>query len=302
MNVLVTGGSGLVGTHLKKIMPGGIYISSKDYDLTNAASVVAMFNRYHPTIVIHLAARVGGIFDNLSHPAEYYDENVLMNTLMVRYAHAFGVTRFIGVLSSCIFPDVNDIYPLREEDLHNGPPTSSNFSYGIAKRSLAVQIDMYNQQYGSKYNYLTPCNLYGENDKDDENKSHYVTALVRKIYEANRNGDRHITLYGDGTPLRQFMHAHDFASVIKMVVEKDITHSFNVAADENMSIDQIARAAIEVTPNPNLQIKYDPSKPNGQYRKDLNIERFKALLPDYKCINLKDGIRQFYNFYSQKHS
>lgn len=298
--ILVTGGTGLVGNHLKKILPNAIYISSKDFNLTDELCVKYMFELYKPDTVVHLAARVGGIFDNINYPAEYFDQNILMNTLVLKYARKHNVQRFIGVLSSCIFPDVNKIYPLREEDLHEGPPTSSNFSYGIAKRALAVQIDMYNQQYGTKYNYLTPCNLYGENDKDEDTKSHYVTALVKKIFEANRDKQDSITLYGDGTPLRQFMHAQDFANIIKLSLDRDITSSFNVASDENMSIDQIARLAIEVTPNPSLKIVYDKTKPNGQHRKDLDITRLRTLFPDYKFINLKEGIKQFYTFYNTK--
>jgi GDP-L-fucose synthase len=298
--ILVTGGSGLVGIHLKRVLPDAVYVSSKNFNLTNQTDGLNMYAKYRPDTVIHLAARVGGIFDNLNHPAEYFDENILMNTLVLRYAHQYNVCRFIGILSSCIFPDVNERYPLKEEDLHNGPPTSSNFSYGVAKRALATQIEMYNLQYKTKYSYLTPCNLYGENDKDDENKSHYVTALVKKIYEANCKKEDSITLYGDGTPLRQFMHAQDFANIINIVIEQDITESFNVAPDENRSIDEIARIAVEVTPNPSLKIKYDPTKPNGQYRKDLDITRLKKLIPNYKFISLKDGIKQFYNFYSNK--
>lgn len=299
-SILVTGGTGLVGTHLKRVLPDAVYISSQYFNLTYESEVIRMYDLYRPSVVVHLAARVGGIFDNLNHPAEYFDQNILMNTLVLKYARVWGVRRFIGVLSSCIFPDVNERYPLKEEDLHNGPPTSSNFSYGIAKRALAVQIEMYNQQYDTKYNYLTPCNLYGENDKDEETKSHYVTALVKKIYEANMREENSITLYGDGTPLRQFMHAQDFANIIKIVLDRDITSSFNVAPNENRSIDEIAKVAVRVTDNPNLKIQYDHTKPNGQYRKDLDITKLMSLIPDYKFISLEDGIRQFYNFYKQK--
>ena len=298
--ILVTGGSGLAGTHLKRVLPNAIYVGSKDFNLTCESNVQAMFYTYTPKAVIHLAARVGGIFDNINHPADYFDENILMNTLVLNYAKHYKVERFIGILSSCIFPDVNEIYPLREEDLHKGAPCATNFSYGIAKRALAVQIDAYNQQYNTKYSYLTPCNLYGENDKDEETKSHYVTALVKKIYEANTQGKDSITLYGDGTPLRQFMHAQDLANIIKIVLDCNITESFNVATDENISIDQIAKIAISVTPNPNLKIEYDKSKPNGQLRKDLDITRLKRLIPDYKFISLKEGIKQFYQYYASK--
>lgn len=295
--ILVTGGSGLVGNYLKKIIPNAIYVSSKDYDLTDQNAVIKMYENIKPTHVVHLAARVGGIFDNIYHPSEYFEENILMNTFMVKYARKNNVDRFLGVLSSCIFPDVVDKYPMSEEVLHLGPPTITNFSYGMAKRALSVQIDACNEEYGTKYNYISPCNLYGESDKDEETKSHFVTSLIRKIYLANRNKDKHITLYGDGTPLRQFMHASDVANIIKIILDRDITDSFNLANKENISITEIAKIALESTNSTHLKILYDPTKPNGQLRKDLSIEKLNKLIPNYEFITLKDGISDYYKKY-----
>jgi GDP-L-fucose synthase len=295
--ILVTGGSGLVGKYLKKILPNAIYVSSKDYDLTIQDEVKKMYEQHKPDCVVHLAARVGGIFDNIHHPFEYFDQNILMNTFMVKYAQQYGVKKFIGILSSCIFPDVVETYPMKEEDLHLGPPTRTNFSYGMAKRALAVQIESCNEEYGTEYIYMSPCNLYGESDKDDENKSHFVTALIKKIYLANLNGDDHIMLYGDGTPLRQFMHASDVAKIIKIVIDEDIKESFNLATKENISINDIAEIALKSTNSQHLKIKYDNTKPNGQMRKDLSIEKFERLVPNYNFINLEDGIREYYKTY-----
>jgi GDP-L-fucose synthase len=295
--ILVTGGSGLVGKYLKKILPNAIYVSSKDYDLTIQDEVKKMYEQHKPDCVVHLAARVGGIFDNIHHPFEYFDQNILMNTFMVKYAQQYGVKKFIGILSSCIFPDVVETYPMKEEDLHLGPPTRTNFSYGMAKRALAVQIESCNEEYGTEYIYMSPCNLYGESDKDDENKSHFVTALIKKIYLANLNGDDHIMLYGDGTPLRQFMHASDVAKIIKIVIDEDIKESFNLATKENISINDIAEIALKSTNSQHLKIKYDKTKPNGQMRKDLSIEKFERLVPNYNFINLEDGIREYYKTY-----
>jgi len=299
MKIVVTGGSGLVGNHLKKILPEAVFLSSKDYNLILESEVVRLYNELKPDYVVHLAARVGGIIDNINHPLEYFEDNILMNTLMVKYARINNVKRFLGILSSCIFPDTVDKYPMKEEVLHDGAPTVTNFSYGMAKRSLAVQIDTCNEQHGTKYNYISPCNLYGESDKDDENKSHFVTALIKKIFEANKENKKHITLYGDGTPLRQFIHANDISNIIKLVIDKDITESFNLATEENISIDEIAKIALKAT-NSNLEIRYDESKPNGQYRKDLDITKFRKLIPDYKFITLKEGIRSHYNTYKNE--
>lgn len=297
--ILVTGGSGLVGGYLKSIMPNAIYITSKDFNLTKESEVYRMFEKYSPDVVVHLAAKVGGIIDNINHPAEYFTENILMNTLLIEYSYRYNVTQFLGILSTCIYPDTVASYPLKETDLHLGPPASTNFSYGYSKRCMAVQIDSYNQQYGTKYNYLIPCNLYGDNDKDDINKSHFVTSLIKKMYEANKNNENHITLFGDGTPLRQFLHAKDLANIIKLVIDNNITESFNVATNENYTIKEISEIALESCGLTNLKIKFDKTKPNGQHRKDVSIEKLKSLFPNYFPILLKEGIKEIYNNYDK---
>lgn len=294
MKILVTGGSGLVGTSLKKYLPNAIYLSSKDFDLTTEHDVKLMYLKYKPDIVIHLAAKVGGIIDNIDKPAEYFTKNILMNTLLVEYAYKSGVKRFIGVLSTCAYPDTVKNYPMKEHDLYLGPPSSTNFSYGYAKRSLAVQIDAYNKQYGTKYQYLIPCNLYGLYDKDHESNSHFVTALIKKIYEANLKKENFITLFGDGTPLRQFILADDFSKIIAKIVKNEIYESFNVATPENLSIKEIAKIALEACNSNHLKIFWDSSKPNGQFRKDVSIELLKQNIPNFNPISLYEGIKLTY--------
>jgi GDP-L-fucose synthase len=300
MKIVVTGGSGLVGKSLKKFLPNATYLSSKDYDLTTEDGVKNMYSTHKPDIVVHLAAKVGGILDNINKPAEYYTDNVLMNTLLVDYAKKTNTKRFIGILSTCIFPDVMDTYPLKENDLHSGPPTITNFSYGYAKRSLSVQIDSYNKQYGTKYQYLIPCNLYGLGDKDHESNSHFITALVKKIFDAKQNNEKTITLFGDGTPLRQFMYADDFAKIIYEIITENIYESFNVAGNENLTIEEMAKIALKSCDAENIEIKWDLSKPNGQYRKDVSIDKLKSLLPNFKPLSLTEGIKLVYNSYYDK--
>lgn len=293
--ILITGANGLVGKEFKKLYPGALFIYRNDFDLTKELDVKNMYYTHAPKCVIHLAAKVGGIIDNINHPADFYDDNVLMNTLMVKYAYKTKVERFIGILSSCIYPDVVEQYPIQIEDLHKGPPTKTNFSYGYAKRALAVQIDSYNKQYNTKYNYVIPCNLYGENDKFDETKSHFISSLLIKIKKASNNGENFISLFGDGTPLRQFMHAEDLAKVIKLMIEKKIYANINISVDENYSIDEMANIGLRATGNEFMQIKYIPNTPNGQYRKDVCTKKFKELFPDYKMIDLESGMKRVYN-------
>lgn len=292
--IMITGSDGMVGQELKSLYPNSINVTHKDFDLTKENDVKYLFYKYQPRVIIHLAARVGGVMDNIKNPAIYFDDNILMNTLMVKYAKENNVERFIGILSSCIFPDIMETYPMKENDLHLGPPTLTNFSYGYAKRSLAVQIDAYNQQYGTKYNYVMPCNMYGEHDKIDVIKSHFIAALLIKIKEAVNKGNNHITLYGDGTPLRQFMHAKDLALILKYMVDNDIYENLNIATEENLSINDMAKIALKVTNNEHLEIRYDSTKPNGQYRKDISIERLKEVIPNYKFITLEEGIKEVY--------
>lgn len=298
--ILVTGGSGLVGSYLQQELPEAFYVSSKDFDLTNQEDVENMFSTHRPNTVIHLAAKVGGLIDNREHPVVYLDENLLMNTLMLKYAHKYGVERFTAVLSCCAYPENPSSYPMKEEIMHDGTPDKNTYSYGLSKRIMAVQIENHNKEFGTKFNYIIPCNIYGVNNKISEDKSHFITALINKINIANQNADENITLFGDGTPIRQLMYAKDLAEVIKKITEKDITDSFNIAADETLTIDEIAKTALRATNSEHLKIIYDSSKPNGQIRKDLDINKFKKILPDYKCTPLFEGLKIYYEAVKNK--
>lgn len=295
-NILITGCDGLVGKELVKLWPKAIHINHKMHDLTCENDVKYLFSKHTPKCIIHLAAKVGGIVDNMKNPASYFDENILMNTLLLKHSKLNNVERFIGILSSCIFPDVVKKYPMSEDCMHLGPPTKTNFSYGYAKRALAVQIDSYNAQYGTKYNYVIPCNLYGFNDKEDYQKSHFITALLCKIKSAISEGDTSIQLMGDGSPLRQFMHAKDLANILKLIVEKNVYDNLNIApTNQNVSIDKMARIALKVLGAEHLKIIYDTTKPNGQYQKDICTKKLLEHFPNYKFISFEKGIADVYN-------
>ncbi|HVE58154.1 MAG TPA: NAD-dependent epimerase/dehydratase family protein [Pyrinomonadaceae bacterium] len=294
--ILVTGGSGLVGRHLKEILPEANYISSKDYDLRSEADVKKLCEQGWDHIV-HLAARVGGIIENINFPAEFIEQNLLMNTLLLKYARLNEVPRLTAILSTCIYPDVYEHYPLKEVDLHKGEPQKTNFAYAIAKRSLAVQIDAYNKQYQTKYNYLIPCNLFGEYDKVDEKRSHYLTALLGKIIKAEREGKTEINLLGTGKPLRQFMYGGDLARTIKHCIDNDINESFNVAVSENRSIREIAEIALKACEHEDFELVFDQTSPDGQFRKDVSNARMRSFLPDFQFTPLQDGIKKVYQYY-----
>jgi GDP-L-fucose synthase len=293
MKVVVTGGTGLVGTYLQKYIDG-VYINSSHYDLTRESEVLDLYEDHKPDVVIHLAAKVGGIMDNIEHPFEYYEQNLLMNTYMVKYARLFKVEKFVGVLSSCIFPDVVDHYPMVEEDMHKDLPNANNFGYGYAKRVMGCHIDIARKQ-GLNFSYISPSNLYGEFEHGDVSRKHFVGALLEKIHTAKINGDDHITLFGDGTPLRQFTFAKDVAEILDMVIKHDVKENMNVSTPNNMTIDFMAREALEALDMQDIRIVYDMSKPNGQYRKDIDITKFKNIFPNYEFTSYVEGIKQTYN-------
>tara|TARA_R110002012_G_scaffold281672_1_gene470958 strand:- start:217 stop:750 length:534 start_codon:yes stop_codon:yes gene_type:complete len=172
-----------------------------------------------------------------------------------------------------------------------GPPAQSNFSYGYAKRCMAVQIDAYNKQYGTKYNYLTPCNLYSEYDNfNNESKMHFMTALLKKIKLSKET----LNLLGTGKPLRQFMYAGDLAKIIKEVIDNDITNSFNVATPENLSIDKMANISLNVL-NKNLNINYSKPELDGQFRKDVCNKKLLKYIPNFKFTSFEEGIKKVYD-------
>ena len=293
MKILVTGGDGMVGKHLQNILPNAIFLNRSHKhggDLRDPIYTQWLFSSYTPDAVIHLAARVGGIQDNIKYPADYFDDNILINTNVLKYSYKYGVKKFIGILSTCVYPDKVDEYPMTENDLFKGPPTESNFSYGYAKRALAVQIEAYNKQYNTNYNYLIPCNLYSEyDDFSNESKMHFVTALLYKI----KNSKGNIELLGDGSSLRQFMYAEDFARIIKEIIDNNITESFNVACPENLSINEMAKIALTTLGKP-YSISYFNPNLNGQYRKDVSINKMKTLLPEFKFTPFAEGIKTVY--------
>jgi len=294
MKILVTGGTGMVGRHLQEILPNATYIGS-DIDLRNWTVVNALFNKIKPTHVIHLAAKVGGIQDNIAKPAEYFDDNILINMHTLKASLLHNVKRFIGILSTCIYPDIVENYPMQEKDLFLGPPAKTNFSYGYSKRCLAVQIDAYNKQYGTKYNYLIPCNLYSEYDNFNNNsKMHFVTSLLKKIKESTGE----LELLGTGKPMRQFMYAGDLARVIKEVIDNNIIDNFNVACDENYSIHELAEISLGSL-NKNYYIKYSNPELDGQYRKDVSSDKMRSIIPNFKFTKFKDGVKKVYDTISK---
>ena len=296
--ILVTGGNGLVGRHLNDILPKALYVSSKDYDLIDRYQTDVMLDFYKPNVVINLAAKVGGILDNMNNPVQYLEENTLINTNLVRSCYNHDVDKVISMGSTCMYPDVLDEYPMKEDSIFDGSPPTENFAYAMSKRVMATQIDSYVKEYNKNWSYLIPCNLYGEYDKYEEHHSHFVSALIKKIYEAEND----VEIWGTGKPLRQFMYAGDLARVIKYIIENNIKGNFNVAPNYVHSIEEITKIGLKACSKEDLKINYNNTKPDGQYRKDVDSSKLMSVLKDFEFTSLEEGIRRVYDNFSQRHN
>ena len=296
--ILVTGGNGLVGRHLNDILPKALYVSSKDYDLIDRYQTDVMLDFYKPNVVINLAAKVGGILDNMNNPVQYLEENTLINTNLLRSCYNHDVDKVISMGSTCMYPDVLDEYPMKERSIFDGSPPMENFAYAMSKRVMATQIDSYVKEYNKNWSYLIPCNLYGEYDKYEEHHSHFVSALIKKIYEAEND----VQIWGTGKPLRQFMYAGDLARVIKYIIENNIKGNFNVAPNYVHSIEEITKIGLKACSKEDLKINYNNTKPDGQYRKDVDSSKLMSVLKDFEFTSLEEGIRRVYDNFSQRHN
>ena len=216
MNILVTGGSGLVGSQFK----GNSYqkISSKDLNLLDQKSISDYLNK-NPQIdsIIHCAARVGGVKANMEYPAEFTYENLKMNTGIIEEAKNAGIKNLVCFSSTCVFPDKVE-YPLTPDKIHLGPPHPSNYGYAYAKRMADIQIQSYRDQYGLNYFSVIPCNIYGPNDNYHLEDGHVVPSLIHKFYLAKKN-NQDITIWGSGSPLREFIYSEDVANLVEILLE-----------------------------------------------------------------------------------
>jgi GDP-L-fucose synthase len=291
--ILITGGTGQVGRELRKLFSEAQFFGSKECNLKNKNEIESMFKANNPTIVLHTAAYVGGITDNINNQVKYYVENVLIDTNLIQTCLDFGVKKFIAILSTCAYPDTANNYPLVESDLHFGVPSASNFGYAIAKRGMATYIDSIRSESKLDYCYLIPPNLYGVYDKFND-RSHFIAALLMKISEASLLGKKEIKLFGSGKALRQVLHARDLARVMAAMVENDIYQNLNVANEDNISVETYARLILDTLGFTDWKISFDQLMPDGQYRKDVSIDKFKSYFPNFKFTKFEDGIKEVY--------
>ena len=293
MRVLVTGGTGMVGSAIKHFKPHWKYIGSNDCDLRNYEQTKEFFKHFQPTHVIHLAARVGGLFKNLREPVEMFQDNMQININVLRCSKEVEVQKVISILSTCIFPDQIK-YPLTEEKLHLGPPHYSNEGYAYAKRML----ECLSRYYKSNYTCVTPVNMYGPNDNYDPQDSHVIPGIIYKMSKAKDA----LELKGTGIPRRQFMFSHDFArALIKLMSVENLPENLIVSPppQTECSINEIAQTVKNVTGFKGEIIFENDSKNDGQFRKTASSEKFMALFPDFVFTDIEDGLHQTYKDYEQ---
>ena len=263
--VMVTGGSGMLGHALSKYIPEAIFLSSNDCDLTSQPSCKKLFEDIQPEYVIHLAARVGGVKANNDFLGDFYRENVLINTNVLESSREYGVKKVLSMLSTCIYPDkVN--YPLTEEQIHNGEPHQSNYAYAFAKRMLDVQSRAYRDQFGCNYITAVANNLFGENDNYHKDHSHVIPGMIRKMYEAKLNNGS-VTLWSDGTPIREFTYSQDMAKIILFLMKNyEDKYPINIGNTQQVSILEIANKIADFI-GFDGDVIWDTSKPKGQHKK-----------------------------------
>ena len=267
MKILITGGSGMVGSAFKNIETAHdlILVGSKEYDLTSWNNSICMIEKNKPDAIIHLAAKVGGIKANMENQGDFYTINSLINTNVLKSAKALKVEKVVSLLSTCVYPDLV-LYPLTENQVHNGPPHSSNYAYAYAKRMLDVQSRAYRDQYGCNFITAIPNNLFGEHDNFDLENSHVLPAIIRKVYEAKLNRTN-VSLWGDGSSLREFTYSRDLAEILLFLMDNyNESEPINVGNTNEISIKEAAETICEIMDFKG-EITWDITKPKGQHRK-----------------------------------
>lgn len=301
MKVIVTGGTGLVGKNLKEICPNFVYLSSRDCDLLNYEQTKNLFEETRPTHVIHLAAKVGGLYMNLEHNFEMLHDNLLINMNIMKACKEFKVKNFIGCLSTCIFPD-NVKYPITEDQLHNGEPHKSNEGYAYGKRMLDVFCRQMNKIDGYTYRCIIPTNIYGKYDNFHLKNSHVIPGLIHKCYLAKKNGTP-FKVMGTGKALRQFIYAGDLAMIIRHLIHfyngEETNIICSVGEKDEVSIKYIVEKISEIIEYNNIE--YDTSFGDGQYKKTVSNQKIKNILKDYNFKDINYGLNKTIKWFCQNY-
>jgi GDP-L-fucose synthase len=303
--IVVTGGAGFLGRHvvaeLKRAGCTQVFVPrSADYDLCKEDHIHRLLRDQRPQVVLHLAAVVGGIGANRLNPGSFLYKNLIMGTQLIEAGRHAGVEKFVQVGTICSYPKFAPV-PFQEEALWDGYPEETNAPYGLAKKLLIVQLQAYRQQYGFNGINVLPVNLYGPWDNFDLETSHVIPALIRKCTEARERGQRVLTVWGTGTPTREFIYVEDAArAIVLAAAQLETSEPINIGSGFEIAIRDLARL-IAAKVGFEGEVRFDPSKPDGQPRRCLDVRKAKRLFGFEARVSLAEGLERTIAWYRQRH-
>lgn len=301
--ILVTGGSGFLGAAVVEELGARgardvMIPRAAQYDLTDAGRTAALFEEARPDMVIHLAAKVGGIGANRRHPGTFFRDNMAMGLNVLESARRAGTSKVVIAGTICAYPKFAPV-PFREEDLWNGYPEETNAPYGIAKKALLVMAQAYRQEFGSNFVMVFPVNLYGPRDNFDLEDSHVIPAMIRKFVEARLRSDPKVELWGDGSPTREFLFVSDAALGIVLAAERyDDPDPVNLGAGFEITMRDLG-AKIGAATGYEGDLVWDASRPNGQPRRMLDVSRARERFGFSASVSLDEGLARTIAWYRE---
>lgn len=305
MNVIVTGGAGLVGRSLQELCPQYIYLTRQDGDLRSMQDVQSIFEKHQPDIVIHLASHVGGVYDNIEHNYLYFHDNTKMHINIVDACRKYKVKKLVNILSTCIFPDKNVTYPLSQDQLHNGLPHSSNIGYAYSKRILQVASQILSMTHNIRIINLIPTNLYGEHDQYNLKRAHVIPALIHKTFLALRDHSP-LKIMGAGNARRQFLYVKDLAKIIQHFVtyqvDYDVSCIVSPPTDEEVSIRELVSKILDSFGNDRAHVSFDATCSEGQHLKTTDDTELRIHMPHMTFTPLNQGLQNVINHFQSHYS
>jgi len=301
--ITITGGKGFLGKHLIRAFhdKGYRHITVADlpeYNLIHLEDVRKLYEETKPDIVVHLAAKVGGIGFNRENPGALFYENIMMGVQLIHEGYLHGIEKFVALGTICAYPKFTSV-PFREDDLWNGYPEETNAPYGLAKKMMLVQSQAYRQQYGFNSIFLLPVNLYGPGDNFDPDSSHVIPALIKKCVDARVKGDATVEVWGTGQATREFFYVEDAARAIVEATEKyNNSEPVNIGAGFEISIHDLAMLIVELTGYEG-EIRWNPAKPDGQPRRMLDTARAFQEFGFRSKTDFREGLKKTIDWYEQ---